>query len=80
MLHNTHLPHVRDYLLAQQTLVQGTANSIPADTGIRDCQLNDSSENHPARILLMKVSVKVLVIHPGIEPWTSSAAGEHLNH
>ena len=50
------------------------------DTGTREHQFNVSSEQHPAGILLMKVRRKCLVLLLGIEPWTSNAAGEHLNH
>ena len=47
------------------------------DTGTRGRQLNVLSERHPAGILLMKVLGKFWVLRPGIEPGTSSAAGEH---
>ena len=50
------------------------------DTGTQDCQLNVSSEQHPAEILLMKVDGKFWVLHPRSEPGTFSATGEHLTH
>ena len=50
------------------------------DTGTWDRQFNISSKRHPVGNLLMKVHEKGLVLHPGIEPRTSSAAGELLIH
>ena len=38
------------------------------DTGKRDWQINKSSEQHPAGILLMKISGKVWLVQPGIGP------------